>query len=232
MDPSTNSDYSESQTDGGGDSGDGGEKVVEEKEEQVALNIAKDETRYVGWLRIIVFVVLLVTTIGVSIAVYRYASTDETSSFVENFEADAKKVITELGHSVDLTTTAVDSLAVALASFARFSNSSWPFVTLPDWELRASKTRVLSKAILLNTYYLIEGDEQRKEWEAYAKMNNGWVEQSINLQRGDPNYFGPIVEEPYYIDEIFDYDENPMPYGEPFYMPMWQQSPAIPIFVS
>jgi hypothetical protein len=63
--------------------------------------------------------------------VYTYVSGSEQAEFEDDFHADAFKVFESIGKSMDVTIGAVDALVVSMVSFARYSNSSWPFVTLP-----------------------------------------------------------------------------------------------------
>jgi hypothetical protein len=101
--------------------------------------IAKDEDRAVFRLRLLVIGVLVASTVGVAFAVYYYISKSENREFEENFSADAKKVLDSLGSSLELTLSAVDALVVNIVSYAILSNSSWPFVTVPDFAVRANK---------------------------------------------------------------------------------------------
>jgi hypothetical protein len=103
--------------------------------------IAKDEDKAVFRLRLLVIGVLVASTVGVACAVYNYISKSENSQFEESFSDDANKVLEALGSSLHLTLSAVDAFVVNIASCAILSNSSWPFVTIPDFAVRANKIR-------------------------------------------------------------------------------------------
>lgn len=197
------------------------------EEEETREAIAKRETSFVRCMRLLVLSVLVSSTILVAFAVFFFLRSAEQRHFDEAFNYDANKVLDAIGGGIDLTLTAVDSLVVTMVSFARFSNSTWPFVTVPDFELRAAKTRILSKSVIISQYLVVE-KHQRTDWEAYAAENNAWVNESISMQEKDSNFHGPIVRDFYVVDEIHDYDEESVP-EKNWYLPTWQASPAIPL---
>lgn len=97
-------------------------------------------------------------------------------------------------------------------------------MTVPDFAIRATKTRRLAKAVSVTLYNIIEGD-QRANWEAYtATHGSAWVNQSVSLQAQDPDYYGPNYFDFYTADYIHDDLEEPVPDRE-LYLPMWQSSP-------
>jgi hypothetical protein len=175
------------------DDGDG-DKTANDEQEQV---IGKQETRFVQAMRLLVLFVLAGATAGAGYSVYWFLDTSETDDFREDFVADAGKVMASIGQNLDRTLTALDSFVVTMVSYAKDTNSTWPQVTIPDFEVRASKIRALSKGVYLNNYMLIDREE-REEWENYAEQNGGWVEESIAIQKTDSNYYGPFIDD-YYI---------------------------------
>jgi hypothetical protein len=109
--------------------------------------IAKRETNVVNSFRVVVLVVLAASMAAVGYAVYRFLSSSEKAEFEDNFHADANKVFESIGKSLDVTIGAVDALVVSMVSFARYSNSSWPFVTLPGKQTRQASQRILLKKL-------------------------------------------------------------------------------------
>lgn len=125
----------------------------------------------------------------------------EKADFREDFDADALKILESIGFSVDLTLTAEDSLVTTMVSYANHNNLTWPFVTIPDFELRSAKIRSLAKGVWLN-FYLRVTNEQRAKWERYTAENKGWIDESVDVMESDPNYHGPIVRNYTTIDYI------------------------------
>ena len=144
--------------------------------------IAAEENKYVKRLRLMVITMMLASTIGVAFAVFRYVTHTEQKSFESSFDDDSDKVLESIGSALDQTLGAVDNYLTGLVSFARYTNATWPFVTLPDYAVRMAKLRSLSKAILVTQYHYVTGDE-RADWEAYSVENDAWVEAGIDNQK-------------------------------------------------
>ena len=194
---------------------------------EVPAAIASEENKNVARLRLIVIIFLVVCTAGVAFGVHRYVSKAEEASFEENFEDDSDKVLEAIGSTLDQTLGSVDNYLAGLVSFARYTNSTWPFVTLPDYAVRLAKLRSLSKAVLVTQYHYVKGDE-RSDWESYSVANDAWVQQGIDNQRTDPTFQGTIVESFWTRGDIHDSAD---PYDAPGpYLPKWQQAPVVPIY--
>jgi hypothetical protein len=101
---------------------------------------------------------------------------------------------------------------------------TWPFVTLPDMAVRASKLRSLSKIFLFSVYHYI-AHEDRAAWESYAAQNKGWIDEGIETQKADPTFRGNIVEDWYSSDEINHYGERAA--DADFYIVRWQCAPVL-----
>ena len=157
--------------------------------------IAAKENRAVFWLRMLVLVVLLASALAVSFVVHRHLSNAEQLEFENQYHSDAQKVLDAVGKSLDDTFGATDAFATKLVSYAEYSGSKWPLVTLPKFGLHASKLLRLSKAFFLGISIEVQ-PEQRSEWEQYALENTGWIQESIDILKTDENYKGAIVDPP------------------------------------
>jgi hypothetical protein len=175
-----------------------------QKEEE---QLANKETKMVGRLKIVVLLVLMFSAIGVALSVFFYVRNSELDAFEESFNSDGVKVLSSLGANLDLTMEAMDSFAVSILSYARETNQTWPFVTIPDFAIRAGKLLTLSSAFYVNTYPLIYNQDQRKEWEQYTASHNQWVDESIAIQENHDGYTGPIIKNYTNWDVIHDYGE-------------------------
>lgn len=198
----------------------------QEEEEE----IARDETRCVLYLRFLTFAFLVVTTIGVAVTVQLLLRKAERVEWEEAFFDNADKVLEAVGTIMQNTLMAVDSFAVSLSSHANAiqeatgANRSWPFVTLPDMAVRASKLRSLSKIFLFSIYHYV-AHKDRDAWEAYAKSNKGWIDQGIETQKADPTFRGNIIEDWNSSDEINFYGQRAA--DDEFYVVRWQVSPVL-----
>ena len=105
--------------------------------------------------------------VGAATFTYIFTSKAEVAQFEQQFEEDAQKIMQSIGASVDSTIAAVDAFAIGLLSFARDTNQTWPFVTIPDLEARTSKVLALTKAIIIFEFMVVK-PEERSRWETYT----------------------------------------------------------------
>lgn len=152
--------------------------------------IAHNETIKVKQLRLMVGFVLLASAVGAACAVYYFTSSTEVSQFEDQFQEDANKVLQAMGSSMEDTKAALDVFVASIVSFARYTNQTWPFVTIPDFAIRASKVRTLSEGVGIFLQPIVT-PEERLDWEQYAYDNRYWVNESMKLQEDAEDYFGP-----------------------------------------
>jgi hypothetical protein len=185
--------------------------------------IAKAESRSVRSLKAIVLVVLVLSAVGVALSVYFYTSTTEQAQFEAGYEGDVTKVFDGIGRSIEGTLVALDTFQTTIASEARSTGQRWPFVTVPDFSARATKTRLQSDGFSIS-YSVLVKREQKSEWEAYAHNRSGWVNESMQIQEHSPYYYGPVMYEYNVSDVIWTdtyYETEPA-----FYLPSWQTDPS------
>jgi hypothetical protein len=191
--------------------------------------IGKGESKAVFWSRIAVLAVLVASAVGVALVVFFYLSGSETDEFETQFNSDALKVQEAVGKSLDSTLGATDAFVVKLVAHARYSNSTWPFVTLPDFGIQATKLLRLSKAMNMGINMIVKPDE-RDTWQKYASENHGWIDESVEIQSNDEDWYGPIVREYNTSYDIYGFAgpvQEPGPYMDN-YLPNWQHAPVVP----
>jgi hypothetical protein len=201
-----------------------------EKEEDDAI-IAKKENTAVLTSRIVVLVVLILSTSGVAFAVYYYINKTEETEFDSQFVGDSYKVFQALGSVLDLSLGTVDAFVVSMVSYASSSNSTWPFVTVPNHAARVAKIRSLSKALIIQQYQIV-AEEDRADWEIYANDNKGWVEDVLVTQINDDIFqgwkniteFDPTSPGIVFGTELAEPNSGP-------YTPSWQGYPLVPTFL-
>ena len=122
---------------------------------------------------------------------------------------------------------------MAITSHAISTNSTWPLVTLPDFERRGTATSKLAEVMSMIMAPLVT-DESRSDWEAYSVDNQGWFAEGIEVQAQQKLEAGkefqkkPVAEIP---DEIYRVsglsaarERGPGPY-----LPQWQIAPVVPV---
>ena len=154
--------------------------------------IGKKESQEVYHFKIIVLILLFIAAIVTATWVYIFISQKEEDDFTEHFQQNAAKVLDAVGSSIDQTLIPMDSLAVDLVSYARATDSPWPFVTLPNFGLRMSKAVPQTDAMMIQYLPLVQ-PWQRADWEKYAWQQNAWVNETMTLQETWDGFYGNII---------------------------------------
>lgn len=177
--------------------------------------------------RLLMFAVLFASMVGVAIGVFFFVDSSERAEFNRQFEDDSFHTLVALGNHLDLKLGAIDSFVVPLVSYAEVLNETWPFVTLRDHAVRASKIRSLANAINIDQYQIVTGDD-RARWEDYAVQREGWVQEALTVQDGDGTFLGPPVD-PNDIQmnvSSITFDGTAVPLTD-MYAPTWQSYPIV-----
>ncbi|CAB9521368.1 Guanylate cyclase (Partial), partial [Seminavis robusta] len=105
---------------------------------QVTQSLAKQETFVINCLRASVLMVLVVTATGLAIGVHRYTTETETENFTDHFEHAAHQVIDSFHEVVERNIGSVATMSSLITSYALQANLSFPFVTVPHFEVLGS----------------------------------------------------------------------------------------------
>ncbi|KAL7569394.1 hypothetical protein ACA910_010478 [Epithemia clementina (nom. ined.)] len=202
--------------------------TAEDDQKQVATpkdRIAQNESRAVGLVRVLVFTLLVAITAGVAVGVYFYVRNQETASFEGDFHDSSDKAFDSIGSVFDQALGASDNLMENAVSHQTFTNSSWPFVTIPDFAVKAQKILTLSRASIIGIYPRVL-HEDREQWEEYAYENQGWVMKSLQIQKENAYFKGTNLDGFNDFPHIHT-NEGISPNNSKYY-PTWQTSPTIP----
>ena len=130
------------------------------------------------------------------------------SKFRDNFTSDAIKIFEAIGSGIESSFAVLDLMSTTLVSHAQAANETWPFVTLPNYANRASKTLAISNGIALFLSVLVK-PEQRLAWEEYAWQNRWIVNESLHVMKTDSNYRGPVFWGIPLSREVYDVESIP-----------------------
>jgi hypothetical protein len=127
----------------------------------------------------IVVALFISMSICVPIVIYITTRKSEMDGFEASFLALAFKVIDAVENQLARKVSAVDdSLRIAaVTSHALNTNASWPFVTIPDYDLRAESARDLGDEFSVALHPLVSLDD-REEWGQYSIDNIDWLWQA------------------------------------------------------
>jgi hypothetical protein len=181
-------------------------------------SIAHRETGTVQRLKYVVALVLVAFTTVAALAVHWYTSHSEVTKFQQQFDSDSIKVLEAIGSSLDKTLGAFESLSVTLVSYADYSNSTWPFVTMPNFGMHVSKILPVANALLVVVLPIVS-PSQRLQWEAYAPQHDSCLEESMTLQSQWDQYYGNVSYEWYRGVPVCGIDFAPVPYNVTYVYP-------------
>jgi hypothetical protein len=195
-------------------------------------DMAKRETKNMRAWKCVVTLTVLATAIVVSAGTYIFLAGDENSDFEASYRSftntigDAAEV-----HKHNLFST-MRSCSNSISAAAIATNSTFPFVTVPTYEVLGESVRQQSGTELLVFTPKVQVDEVTR-WNEYATYNEGWYEESkqlaVSSSKGTlvQSDFAPGSPLPFIYNTIVDEDGNPsiMPAVNPPFYPLWQFSP-------
>lgn len=136
--------------------------------EEERRTLARKENQAIKWLRASVFVILLAATALVASFTFIYMYQDQKQDFLDDFRAAASRVIESFQTTMGRKVEGLNSMASVYTSYAIAQGSTWPNVTLPDYEIRAASARIMADVVLMNMYTIVT-DEDRLGWEAFYR---------------------------------------------------------------
>lgn len=145
--------------------------------------IAKAENQAVFRIRLAVAFFLTLCTIGVAILVYLHTKNQEEEELENALYEFSTKIFGSLGTTTDQALAGIDAFIVSAVSFARASNATWPFVTIPNVGTRLSKLLSVTGASVVSIAIHVPL-EQAEEWNNYSASNGqAWVEESLSYRK-------------------------------------------------
>jgi hypothetical protein len=140
--------------------------------------LARSATKAVNVLRVLVLLLLFVTATLTSVGVYIYLSNEEKLNFEVGYQANTQRIVESFHDAVERRLGAVNSMATAITSYSLDAKQTFPFVTIPNFEVRGSDLRVQADATSIVWLPLVT-DETRDEWEAYAMINRSQMDEAF-----------------------------------------------------
>lgn len=122
-----------------------------------------------------------------------------------------------------------DGLAETITGAANTSGATFPFVTVPMFEVQGEHSRKAT-GIEAVTFAPLVSEEQREGWEAYAWKNQGWLDESRSIGHSS----GDILQNSQHMETpisamLYQHENLEPPYSQipavdsPF-LPAWHVS--------
>ena len=120
----------------------------------------------------------------------------------------------------------VNSVSHTITSYTQATNATWPYIVLPDFEIRGNDVIASLSSITSVAFSPIVSLEHREAYEVFTTYNQGWIADGIRYATGQE----PPQDLPRIPDKIYRFLENGAPHVieddfAPF-LPIWQQFPV------
>lgn len=163
--------------------------ALEEHDELEAQVAGGREDRIMaGHLRLLVLFLLVGMCVALPLVLYFTTHKNEVDAFESTFLGLSDKVVYALQYQMTMQVGALEALSLTLTSHVQSdsdtTNTIWPFVTLPDWPIRAESFRRLGNLQTVSLHPVVTLDD-RAAWEAWAPENLDWLWHGLALERLD-----------------------------------------------
>lgn len=172
--------------------------------------------------------VVIVATIVVSIIVYKLTSSDQRENFEGRYNDYAKQVAKAFQDDFERVVAALASLSVEITLYALDTKSTFPFVTVSNFEARGRIVVDIAQGLLVCYAPKVIADN-KLEFTNYATNHSGWIEESrkytpvFNQNSRKLLYVNPsppAIWEYSPVDGSNIQDQSSGPYA-----PIWQLAP-------
>jgi hypothetical protein len=98
-----------------------------------------------------------------------------------SFTGSASRVVQSFENILEQKIAAIAAFGVTITASAIANNSTWPFVTVDQFQERSASSRSLSGSQYLQFIPIIT-DDTRRAWEEYSVANAGWMTEAREYQ--------------------------------------------------
>jgi hypothetical protein len=145
---------------------------TEDSNEQIGETLSRLASKPVYQTRLLVLLILSITSIVVSLVVYYVCKRVESNQFDSQFNGAADKVL-EAFASLPTRIGSISAVSIFATiqgmNGTTIKSKSWPFVTFPSFEYRAAIAIELSGTMTVAMHPLVSEDH-RSEYETFSTM--------------------------------------------------------------
>ncbi|KAG7374631.1 adenylate cyclase [Nitzschia inconspicua] len=194
-------------------------------------SLGQGETAAVNRSKFLVYLALLGAAVAVSTATYLLLSKEEQNTMRIEFQAHSQEILKQASANSVNMFEEIHGISKAITSHALDNGMTWPNVTLPHFDVRASPTFSKFEMVGFAPFVSLEN---KQGWEAYSKENQGWIKQDYFYRNYEEapqtinEHIHPIRDtgEDLWFDRRHLVEYN---YSDPatfqYEIPLWQVSP-------
>mmetsp|Transcript_6696 Transcript_6696/g.18744 ORF Transcript_6696/g.18744 Transcript_6696/m.18744 type:complete len:1206 (-) Transcript_6696:178-3795(-) len=201
--------------------------------------VSKEENMAVRRSKTVVLVIIAVTALAFGAATYLFTNNEETDDYETQFRDFAYEVTTVAHAEAVNVFGLVESLALAVSSFAIHQETELPNILVPHFEEKGKHNNALSKALQVSIVPIVSMDKIAS-WESFSVANQGWVQEGVNqTPHLHEDFLGADLKVPPINTNVHHFvdAEDPKSGSVPVESPsvdfgpgghgvVWQQSPA------
>jgi hypothetical protein len=140
--------------------------------DEVEEKLSRLESKRVYQTRLMVLLILTITSIGISLVVYHVCKRAENNQFDSQFDGAAEKVLEAFASlPIKIGSLSAVSISATIQGMSSIESTSkrWPFVTYPSFEHRAAVAVELSGSMTIVMHPLVS-DVHRNEYETFSMI--------------------------------------------------------------
>ena len=177
--------------------------------------IATTETTVVRTTKFLVIIFLTATAVTLSVLINKDVTQYEKDLFESAYNDGSQAILNRFQFNLEGVINTVNSVGMQMSTWAQASNSSWPNIALPDFEVHAGNARLITGAQSISVISIVQDEQQRPDYESFVQDNLDWLGGDESEESIYPEIFRIVLNE----------RESETPPGP--YFPYFQSNPAI-----
>ncbi|CAB9514142.1 Receptor-type guanylate cyclase gcy [Seminavis robusta] len=200
----------------------GDDEAQEVKEVEQAAK--KDTIRINRW-RIVLMLLLFATAVTLTVLTYITLDAEQENNFTAAYNEFSLTVEDAVVRQQTAIRNSLRSFSHQLSSTAHSLNATWPFFTLPDFEIHAGEARSQSQTEFLGVFNIVNHTD-RLDFEEYADyMHRDWIKEGHQYRYGSLKNLDQVAYHPYITRAGSDFGTFDAEDEFPNYVVSWTYSP-------
>ncbi|KAL7562526.1 hypothetical protein ACA910_008233 [Epithemia clementina (nom. ined.)] len=186
----------------------------------------REDRRVIVW-RSLVLLMLLGAGATTSVFTYYVLNNEQDEDFEVSYGLLVLNVEEAGAASVTKTQRVFQALSESITAAAITNNETFPFVTIPGFELHAGYARRVSGIEMISFTPIVQ-DYELDDWTKYASEHQGWLQESREMvTHGDELLLMTSYKQEVISPIVYQFDDSlsPVPATTAPFAPIWQTSP-------
>jgi len=201
---------------------------------EVRETLGKSETKTINSLRLMVIGAMILGTIVISLLTFFRLKNIELDEFEVEYRVYSSMILDSFHGSLEREIEAIGTLAASITAHSLGTESTFPNVTIPSFEILGAHARTLSGCPFI-TWLPLVNEQSRKGWEEYSTtkqdhFNVSYLaetelrrsqDENLDIRRPRELHFSGVQ---HFHKEIWGNGST----SDGPYFPVWQMTPTLP----